>query len=71
MTEYQQKLTVVEQAQAVYRHRANQGEFDIIYKFGEGLLDENAIDIADDSLTFAEFKHAIKLPTKNPFSDMV
>ena len=71
MNEYQQKLALVEQAQDVYRQRANQGEFDIIYKFGEGLLDENAIDISDDSLRFAEFKHAVALPTENPFSDMV
>jgi acetoacetyl-[acyl-carrier protein] synthase len=71
MTEYHQKLIFVEQAQAVYSQRANQGEFDIIYKFGEGLLDEDSIEINNDSLTFAEFKHAINLPTENPFSDMV
>ena len=71
MTEYQQKLILVEQAQAGYRQRANQGEFDIIYKFGEGLLDEETIKINKDSLTFAEFKYAINLPTENPFSDMV
>ena len=71
MNDYQQKLTLVEQAQTEYRQRANQGEFDVIYKFGEGLLDENTIEIKDDSLIFAEFKQAINLPTKNPFSDMV
>ena len=71
MNEYQHKLTLVEQAQDVYRQRANQGQFDIIYKFGEGLLDENAIEISDDSLRFSEFKQAIALPTKNPFADMV
>lgn len=71
MHDYQQKLTLVEQAQDVYRQRANQGEFDIIYKFGEGLLDENGIDINDDSLSFNEFKHKIALPTNNPFEDMV
>lgn len=71
MTEYHQKLTLVEQAQAGYRERANQGEFDIIYKFGEGLLDEDAIEINNESLTFAEFKNVINLPTENPFSDMV
>jgi len=71
MTEYQQKLTLIEQAQARYRQRANQGEFDIIYKFGEGILDEEAIKINNDSLTFDEFKHSINLPTENPFSDMV
>jgi len=71
MNEYQQKLVQVEQAQDVYRHRANQGEFDIIYKFGDGLLDEDSIDINDSSLSFAEFKHVVSLPTKNPFADMV
>ena len=71
MNEYQQKLTLVEEAQANYRQRANQGEFDVIYKFGQGLLNEDNIEISGDSLTFAEFKHAINLPTKNPFSDMV
>jgi len=70
MNDYQQKLTLVEQAQAAYRQRANQGEFDIIYKFGEGVLDENAIEINTDSLTFSEFKHAISLPSENPFDDM-
>ncbi|MDX2368916.1 MAG: beta-ketoacyl synthase [Colwellia sp.] len=71
ITEYHQKLTLIEQAQALYRQRANQGEFDVIYKFGEGLLDEDSIEINNDSLTFAEFKNTISLPTENPFSDMV
>ena len=71
MNEYQAKLAIVEQAQSAYRQRANQGEFDIIYKFGEGMLDENGIDITHESLRFSEFKHKITLPTNNPFSDMV
>ncbi|MDP7592390.1 MAG: beta-ketoacyl synthase [Litorilituus sp.] len=71
MDGYQQKLKSVTQAQEGYRQRANQGDFDIIYKFGEGLLDEAAIDINDENLTFAEFTHAVKLPNENPFKDMV
>ncbi len=71
MNEYQQKLSLVEQAQEDYRLRANQGEFDVIYKFGKGLLDEAAIEINNDSLSFAEFKYAIDLPSENPFADMV
>ena len=71
MTKYQQKLMLVEKAQAGYCQRANQGEFDIIYKFGEGLLDEEAIEINNDSVVFGEFKNTIGLPTENPFSDMV
>jgi len=70
MTDYHEKLSNVEQAQQQYRDNANNGEFDIIYRFGEGLLDEDNIEIEQDSLTFAEFKHNIALPSENPFADM-
>jgi acetoacetyl-[acyl-carrier protein] synthase len=71
MDEYEQKLVLVEQAQNEYRQRANQGEFDVIYKFGEGLVDENEIEISDSSLNFKEFKNEIYLPAENPFADMM
>jgi len=71
MKTYQQKLATVEQAQQVYRDNANKGQFDLIYKFGEGLLNEADIELTSNSLKFAEFKHSIPLPSKNPFDDMV
>lgn len=71
MNQYYDKLATVELAQQAYREKANAGQFDIIYKFGEGLLDEEAIEINDNELTFNEFKHAIELPSENPFTDMV
>jgi len=71
MATYQQKLVTVEQAQQVYRDNANKGQFDLIYKFGEGLINEADIKLTSDSLTFAEFKNSIALPNKNPFEDMV
>ena len=70
MAEYQEKLNKVEQAQQQYRDNANNGEFDIIYRFGQGLIDENNIKIAQDALSFAEFSHSIALPSENPFADM-
>ena len=71
MATYQQKLVAVEQAQQVYRDNANKGQFNLIYKFGEGLINEANIELTSDSLTFAEFKNSIALPSKNPFEDMV
>jgi acetoacetyl-[acyl-carrier protein] synthase len=71
MQAYQDKLASVEQAQQVYRDNANKGQFDLIYKFGEGLLNEENIELTTDSLTFAEFKNSIALPSQNPFDDMV
>ncbi|KGJ94525.1 beta-ketoacyl synthase [Colwellia psychrerythraea] len=71
METYQQKLVEVEKAQQVYRDNANDGQFDLIYKFGEGLINEADIELTSDSLTFAEFKNSIALPNQNPFDDMV
>jgi len=68
---YQTKLAEVEKAQQVYRDNANNGQFDLIYKFGEGLINEADIKLTNDSLTFAEFKNSINLPSNNPFGDMV
>ncbi|NQY51021.1 MAG: beta-ketoacyl synthase, partial [Colwellia sp.] len=71
MQEYQQKLVSVEQAQQIYRDNANKGQFNLIYKFGEGMVNEADIELTTESLKFAEFKNGIALPTKNPFDDMV
>ncbi len=71
MQNYHQKLFDVEKAQQVYRDNANKGQFDLIYKFGEGLLNEADMELTSDHLSFAEFKNSIALPDKNPFKDMV
>lgn len=71
MAAYQKKLSIVEVAQDVYRTNANNGQFDLIYKFGEGLLNEDEIALTKNDLTFTEFKNSIALPNQNPFKDMV
>lgn len=67
---YHDKLSTVEQAQQQYCDKANNGEFDIIYRFGQGLIDEDTMEITQDSVTFAEFDQHIALPSDNPFADM-
>lgn len=71
MAGYYTKLAIVEQAQQQYREKANQGDFNIIYKFGENLVDDKTIKILTDKIVIPEFKQQIDLPSKNIFSDMV
>ncbi|WP_448549755.1 beta-ketoacyl synthase [Thalassotalea fusca] len=70
MASYNDKLVSVKAAQEDYRERANNGQFDIIYKFGDGLVDENEISISQEAIQLPGFTHAIDLPTNNPFEDM-
>jgi acetoacetyl-[acyl-carrier protein] synthase len=70
MSAYQERLETVNCAQEVNRLKANSGDFNLIYKFGENLIDESEIKLSKNSLSIAEFTQKIELPNKNPFSDM-
>lgn len=71
MDNYQTKLSDVEKAQAVYQEKANHAQFEIIYKFGDGVLGDEDLDITADSIAMTGFSHKIDLPKTNPFKDMV
>ncbi|MEW6990308.1 beta-ketoacyl synthase [Colwelliaceae bacterium 6441] len=71
MNHYQEKLATVEKAQSVYQEKANNAQFEIIYKFGDGVLSDEDLDITADSISMTGFSHKIDLPKNNPFDDMV
>lgn len=67
---YQQKLETTAKAQRAYQENADNGVFDIIYKFGDGLIDDTQIEITKDKLIMPTFENVIELPSENPFKDM-
>ncbi|MFY8273434.1 beta-ketoacyl synthase [Pseudoalteromonas sp. SSDWG2] len=60
----------VKQQQQVYFERAQKGQFDLIYRFGEGLIDENEIAFDTMQMTIPGFDKPIKLSVDNPYADM-
>jgi acetoacetyl-[acyl-carrier protein] synthase len=71
MSGYQEKLVSVEKAQQVYQEKADHAQFEIIYKFGDGVLGDEDLDINSDNISMTGFAHKINLPKLNPFEDMV
>ncbi len=71
MADYSNKLLATRQHQDDYRERANNGEYQLIYRFGEGLIDENLITIDKQKMTLPGFSRPVKLQVDNPFEDMV
>lgn len=71
MAAYQDKLVTVMHAQDVYRIKADHAQFDIIYKFGVGVLDDEDIKLSDTQISMSGLANSIDLPNKNPFADMV
>jgi len=70
MATYYDRLGTVKLAQQDYQERADKGQFDLIYRFGVGLVDENEIELEQSHISIPGFEHKIDLPNKNPFADM-
>jgi len=70
MATYYDRLETVKLAQKDYQERADKGQFDLIYRFGVGLVDENEIELDQSQIAIPGFEHKIDLPSNNPFEDM-
>lgn len=71
MSRYQETTVAVEAAQKAYQEKADNGQYELIYKFGDGLIDETAIELSQTAISLPGFSHKISLPQNNPFDDMV
>ncbi|GLX77958.1 beta-ketoacyl-[acyl-carrier-protein] synthase FabY [Thalassotalea insulae] len=68
---YQDKLATVEHAQQTYQTKADNAQFELIYKFGDGVLSDEDIELTANDIAMTGLTHKITLPSKNPFADMV
>ncbi|SEK98749.1 hypothetical protein/acetoacetyl-[acyl-carrier protein] synthase [Colwellia chukchiensis] len=71
MSDYRVKADLVDQARASYQQQADHGEFQIIYRFGDGTLLDDDVDLSAQSISVTGFSNKITLPNQNPFADMV
>jgi acetoacetyl-[acyl-carrier protein] synthase len=67
---YQKRNEPVAEKAAAYDVRASRGDLNAIYRFGEDLIDESAIEISTERVLFPGIA-PVSLPNKNPFPDMV
>lgn len=71
MSQYRDKAIAVARAQTAYQAQADNGEFQIIYRFGDGTLTDDDITLDAKELAVRGFDNKITLPSTNPFNDMV
>ena len=71
MASYQEKLNAVELSQLEYQQKADLGQFELIYKFGDGMISDDDLTISTDNISISNFEQVIDLPKTNPFDDMV
>lgn len=67
---YKDKRESVREKAKAYDAAALKGQFDTIYHFGEGMIDESLIRIAQEKLDIPGFNKPIDLAFTNPYADM-
>lgn len=70
MSSYAQKNMAIKAAQQMYQAQADLGQYELIYRFGDGLIDDNDIVIDEQSIQLPGFKKAITFSTTNSYQDM-
>lgn len=70
-SDYQARREVVREAAQGYENDALRGRLNAIYRFGEDMIDEEAITITETSLRLPGFAQAVSLEEENAYDDMV
>ncbi|MBQ4836725.1 MULTISPECIES: beta-ketoacyl synthase [Pseudoalteromonas] len=67
---YQQKLAQTTKNQEAYKEAADLGNYELIYRFGNGMVDESQLTLDQNELHIPGFEEAIKLTGNNQYADI-
>ena len=70
ISQYRQKREAVRAVAAQYDFAASNGELQVNYNFGSGIIEDQDIVITDASVAIDSFARPINLSFENPYSDM-
>jgi acetoacetyl-[acyl-carrier protein] synthase len=70
-SEYQQRREAVRAQARAYEARADQGDLQVIYRFGEGMMEGEDLAISATEVAVGGYGKPINLDRPNPFADMV
>ncbi|TMP38899.1 beta-ketoacyl synthase [Pseudoalteromonas rubra] len=64
------KLAETKQQQASYQQAADLGQYELIYRFGNGMIDESQLQLSKDALGIPGFDKSVKLTVNNQYGDL-
>ena len=68
--DYLSKREKTRAAAAAYADRADAGQLDVIYRFGEALIDEAQLKLSDKGVNIPGFAREVEFDLQNPYADM-
>lgn len=70
MKDYQQRREQTRKSVEDYAIRSDHGQVEVIYRFGESMIDERGIQISCDRLHVPGYEHDVVFDKANPWEDM-
>ena len=70
IADYKAKRDITRDAAEAYANRADIAELDVIYRFGEALVDEDRVMITEQGISVPGYAREIEFDLDNPHSDM-
>lgn len=68
---YEQQLAITTQRQIAYQQAADYGQYELIYRFGKGMIDESELNLSQQELAIPGFDQSIQLCPTNPYGDLI
>ncbi|MGB2180584.1 MAG: beta-ketoacyl synthase, partial [Porticoccaceae bacterium] len=70
LEDYFAKREVTRQNAEAYANRADAAQLDVVYRFGESLVDEDKVVITEEGISVPGYAQEVAFDMDNPFSDM-
>jgi acetoacetyl-[acyl-carrier protein] synthase len=70
IADYRSKRNIARDAAQLYADRADIAELDVIYRFGEALVDEDRVVITEQGISVPGYAREVEFDLENPYSDM-
>jgi len=67
---YKERRTRTREQAEAYAQRADEAQLDVIYKFGEPLIDDAALGLSEQGIEIPGFKRPVTFNVQNPYPDM-
>ncbi|MCO7187300.1 MULTISPECIES: beta-ketoacyl synthase [unclassified Pseudoalteromonas] len=70
LAQHSVKLAETKQQQASYQQAADLGQYELIYRFGNGMIDESQLQLSKEALGIPGFDKSVKLTVNNQYGDL-
>lgn len=71
LSDYEGRLVAVKQSAEAYDESALRGDFNIVYNFGQDMIDDHQLKLGEQEISIPGLDHSIQFAAETRYGDMV